>query len=142
MDSEDNNPYSKFGESDPEYATDDWIEQNEHDAKEIQDEWIASGHSGISPAALAAFGNALHTIADERSPAHAGFQKVNRWTLPWHILREENLFHQHDGKVKHAIGDGQSAFYSVFGTALGDQATHESGKVTIIDWQPLPDQKQ
>jgi hypothetical protein len=137
-----NDPFSKTGAWNPEYDTEDWIDQNEHDAKDLQDAWLASGHSGICPAALAAFGNALHTIADERSPAHAGFQKVNGWTIAWHVLREQNLFHQHDGKVKHAIGDAQSAFYLVFGTALGDQATHESGKMRIIDWQPLPDQTQ
>ncbi|KAA6461076.1 hypothetical protein DYQ86_12500 [Acidobacteria bacterium AB60] len=124
----------------PEIDSEDWIERNEHQAKEIQDQWIASGHSGISPAALAAFGNALHTIADERSPAHAGFQRVNWWTLPWHVWREQNLFHQHDGKVQHAVGDAQTAFYLVFGTAFGDQATHESGKGRIVDWRPLPDQ--
>jgi len=58
LSSDDNDPYSSTGAYNPTYATNDFIEQNEHNAKEIQAEWIASGHTGISPAALAAFGNA------------------------------------------------------------------------------------
>jgi hypothetical protein len=54
-----------------------FIRDEERDAQQIQAQWIASGHTGISPQALAHFGNALHTITDELSPAHAGFQ-------PWY----------------------------------------------------------
>lgn len=43
----------------------DFIQQNEHDAEAIQAAWLASGHTGIAPGALSAFGNALHTITDE-----------------------------------------------------------------------------
>lgn len=42
----------------------------------------AQGHSGIAPAALTAFGNALHTAQDRTSPSHQGEQP---WAnKPWH----------------------------------------------------------
>jgi hypothetical protein len=127
-----------------EIATNDWIEQNEHDAKEIQAEWIASGHTGISPAALAAFGNAAHTIADEHSPAHEGFQRVNHWTIAWHILRETTLFGLHKQRQQQASGDLQNAFFDVFGDALGNQATHEvvTHRIIFDPNQTLPEQQQ
>jgi hypothetical protein len=113
MSSEDNDPYSSTGAYNPTYQTNDFIEQNEHDAKEIQADWIASGHTGIAPAALAAFGNAAHTIADEYSPAHTGFQKVNHWTILWHIARETTLFGLHK-KQQQAAGAIQNAFFDTF----------------------------
>lgn len=144
MSSEDNDPYSSTGAYNPKYDTDDFIEQNEHNAQDIQADWIASGHTGIAPAALAAFGNAAHTIADEYSPAHQGFQKVNHWTIGWHLLRETTLFGLHKKQQQDAAGAIQSAFFNTFGTNLGDQATHEKVTVTIIfdPNQKLPDQQQ
>ena len=56
---------------------DAFIAKNEQDAQQIQVDWIKSGHSGIAPGALQAFGNALHTITDKLSPAHIGYQ-------PWY----------------------------------------------------------
>ena len=50
-------------------------------AQEAQANWIAQGHSGFSPLALSAFGNALHTTEDRLSPAHRGEQP---WAnKPW-----------------------------------------------------------
>ena len=144
MSNEDNDPYSSTGAYNPTYQTDDFIEQNEHDAKEIQADWLASGHTGIAPAALAAFGNAAHTIADEYSPAHTEFQKVNHWTIGWHILRETTLFGLHKQQQQQAAGAIQNAFFDTFGTNAGDQATHEKVTSTIIfdPNQKLPDQQQ
>ncbi len=146
LESEDNDPMSATGAYNPTYQTNDWIEQNEHDAKEIQADWIASGHTGIAPAALAAFGNAAHTITDEYSPAHTGFQKVNGWTLPWHILRETTILGSwmHKQQQQQAIGALQTAFCATFPDACG-QATHEKVTVTIVpvSIQPVdPNQQQ
>lgn len=142
MTSEDNNPYSNTGEWNPEYDYDDYIAENEHDAKEIQAEWIASGQTGIAPGALAAFGNALHAITDSKSPSHAGFQKVNWLTLPWH-LREGIPFAYMDRK-RAAAAAARAAFYQVFGTDLGQKATHEIVRHKIIfdPNQSSPDQNQ
>jgi RHS repeat-associated protein len=53
----------------------DWfIRTNEAAASQAQADWIASGHTGISPNALTAFGNALHAVADATSPTHEGYQ--------------------------------------------------------------------
>lgn len=144
LSSEDNDPNSSTGEYNPTYQTNDFIEQNEHDAKEIQADWIASGHTGIAPAALAAFGNAAHTIADEYSPAHTGFQKVNHRTLIWHLLRETTLFGRHKQQQQQATGAIQNAYFDTFGSSLGDQATHEKVTSTIIfdPNQTLPDPNQ
>jgi len=68
----------------PEIGPSDYIQQNEQNAKDIQAAWIASGHTGIEPGALAAFGNALHTITDEYSPPHAGFQKDHWYCYSLH----------------------------------------------------------
>ena len=95
---------------------DDFIAQNEHNAQRLQAEWIASGHTGICPAALTAFGNALHTITDRTSPAH---------NQPWfgyddpigslaHVIRESNLFD--NSREKNAgVGAARTAFSDIFG---------------------------
>jgi RHS repeat-associated protein len=62
-----------------EMDSDDFIRKNQHDAQSIQADWIASGHTGIAPGGLTAFGNALHTITDKTSPSHEYF-------LPWYGL--------------------------------------------------------
>ncbi len=94
---------------------DAFIAQNEHDAKQIQAAWIASGHTGIAPAALTAFGNALHTITDRTSPAHKGNQ-------PWfgignaqalaHAARERS---NNGTQMKDATSAARSAFLDTFG---------------------------
>jgi RHS repeat-associated protein len=51
-------------------------------AQKAQADWEAQGHSGIAPAALTAFGNALHTVTDRTSPMHQGEQP---WANePWY----------------------------------------------------------
>jgi RHS repeat-associated protein len=125
----------------PVVATNDFIDQNEHDAKEIQAEWLASGHTGISPAALAAFGNAAHTIADEYSPAHQGFQMITgKVSFGLHLLHElPGVFGFYKKQQQQAAGALQNEFFDTFGSNLGNQATHEKVTVTLIF---DPNQKQ
>ena len=52
----------------------DYISQQVATAQQAQADWEASGHTGIAPAALTAFGNALHTTTDRTSPSHQGEQ--------------------------------------------------------------------
>jgi hypothetical protein len=66
---------------------DDFIANNEHDAQQLQADWEASGHIGICPAALTAFGNALHAITDAQSPAHKGNQPWYGTKGIWNKLR-------------------------------------------------------
>jgi RHS repeat-associated protein len=138
--SDDNDPYSSTGAYNPTYQTNDFIEQNEHDAKEIQADWIASGHTGIAPAALAAFGNAAHTIADEYSPPHQGFQKITGpLSFGLHLARElPGVFGFYRKQQQQAAGAIQNAFFDTFGNDLGDQATHEKVTSTIIYNPPPP----
>ena len=104
--------------SEAEAQSDAFIAQNEHDAARIQADWIASGHSGIAPAALTAFGNALHTIEDRLSPAHAGFQPWygQSWWNPsaWrHYLREAHIS---PAQMNSAVSAARQAFQQTFGT--------------------------
>ena len=72
---------------------DRFIDENLAAAVVAQRDWIASGHTGLCPKALTAFGNAAHTVMDRTSPAHRGYQ---RWSgvgflgIPGlvHFLRE------------------------------------------------------
>jgi RHS repeat-associated protein len=97
-----------------------FIQKNEQSAQQIQAAWVASGHTGIAPGALTAFGNALHTVTDATSPAHRGFQ-------PWygsiwlgrdlsHFAREAFIYSQSDRIA--AIQAAQAAFYQTFGSLL------------------------
>ena len=56
---------------------DNFISQQVQAAQQAQADWEAQGHTGITPAALTTFGNALHTATDRTSPSHRGNQ-------PWH----------------------------------------------------------
>ncbi|MGH2506842.1 MAG: RHS repeat domain-containing protein [Ktedonobacteraceae bacterium] len=104
--------------SEAEQQADAFIAQNQHDAAKIQADWIASGHSGIAPAALTDFGNALHTIEDRLSPAHAGYQPwygQSKWNPSawWHYLRESHIT---PGQMNTAASAAQQAFQQTFGT--------------------------
>ncbi len=142
MDSVHNNP--EEGAYNPEIAPYDFIQQNEHDAKQIQADWIASGHTGIAPAALAAFGNALHTITDEYSPSHTGFQNVHGLKWVSHMREGLAMIGMYGNSTRSAQAAARTAFYDVFGSDLGQQATHEKVTVKIIfdPNQKLPDQQQ
>lgn len=97
--------------------TDAFIAEKEQEARKIQADWIASGHTGIAPAALTAFGNALHTVTDRESPAHAGYQPW--YGEPWwssdallHFALEAN---PRNPGVGRAVRAAQGAFQQTFG---------------------------
>jgi RHS repeat-associated protein len=101
---------------------DDFIAQNEHDAQQIQADWIAAGNSGIAPAALTAFGNALHTIEDRLSPSHAGNQPwygthglKNRLRALRHVQRESVIT---PSQRIAAIAAARVAFIQTFGIQI------------------------
>jgi hypothetical protein len=96
---------------------DDFISEQAQTAQMIQAQWVASGHSGIAPAALTAFGNALHTVTDRTSPAHRGTQP---WAnKPWwhpstlgHFFREATIS---NADRRSTVQAAQSLFYGIFG---------------------------
>jgi hypothetical protein len=98
--------------------TDQFIDRNEADARVAQANWIASGHTGVSPNALAAFGNALHTVQDGTSPAHMGHQRWRgEWAymgLPalWHVMREAIAT---PAQRRNAVEQSRQAFLNTFG---------------------------
>lgn len=98
---------------------DAFIAQNEHDAQQIQAEWVAEGNAGIAPAALTAFGNALHTIEDRTSPAHVGNQPwygtkglKNKYRALQHVRREATI---NSSQMKASVATAQQAFRQTFG---------------------------
>ncbi len=116
---------------------DEFISENEAKARALQADWIASGHTGICPAALTAFGNALHTITDRTSPAHAGNQ-------PWHglngitnlafalahVIRE---FETTRAERNRAEAAARAAFQETFGDEFELKAIkHQRGCTTVM----------
>jgi RHS repeat-associated protein len=98
---------------------DAFIAQNEHDAQQIQAEWEAEGNTGIAPAALTAFGNALHTIEDRTSPAHVGNQPwygtkglKNKYRALQHVRREATI---NNAQMRASVAAAQQAFRQTFG---------------------------
>jgi RHS repeat-associated protein len=86
-------------------------------AQQAQADWVASGHQGIAPAALTAFGNALHTAQDRTSPSHEGEQP---WAdKPWYS--KETLTHimgelwPSDARWAAAKNTSQALFHRTFG---------------------------
>src|SRR5579863_8194667 len=97
---------------------DAFIAQNEHDAQQIQAEWVAEGNTGIAPAALTAFGNALHTIEDRTSPAHVGNQPwygtkgiKNKYRALQHVRREATI---NSAQMRASVAAAQQAFRQTF----------------------------
>jgi hypothetical protein len=96
---------------------DNYIDSQVQKAQAAQAEWEAEGHTGISPAALQAFGNALHTATDRTSPAHEGEQpwaNKPKWhyTTIWHFLREA---WPSPSRRNAATDAAQSLFHRTFG---------------------------
>lgn len=97
---------------------DSYIDSQVQKAQEAQAEWEAEGHTGISPAALQAFGNALHTATDRISPAHEGEQpwaNKPKWhyTAIRHFLRE---VWPSSSRRNAATDAAQSLFHRTFGS--------------------------
>jgi RHS repeat-associated protein len=78
-------------QEDARQQADDFISKQVATAQQAQADWEAQGHTGIAPAALTAFGNALHTVQDRTSPAHQGEQpwSGNAKDVPGHLWREK-----------------------------------------------------
>ena len=83
-------------------AESNFIQQNQAAARQAEAEWIASGHTGISPNALTAFGNAVHPVADSTSPSHEDYQSWGGCGVRllcaspssvWHTARELPIFY-------------------------------------------------
>jgi RHS repeat-associated protein len=98
---------------------DAFIAENEHDAQQIQAEWVAEGNTGIAPAALTAFGNALHTIEDRTSPAHVGNQPwygtkglKNKYRALQHVRREATI---NRAQMNASVAAARQAFRQTFG---------------------------
>jgi RHS repeat-associated protein len=108
--------------------SEEFIKKNEHDGESIQAAWIASGHTGIAPAALTAFGNALHTIADMTSPSHQDFQPwygTGLFDLPeavYHLFREAWPWGGNPRRQQNAVNAAQQAYLLVFGVDAASQA--------------------
>jgi hypothetical protein len=110
-----------------------------------QANWIASGHTGISPTALQIFGNFTHPLVDATSPAHEGFQgwggcsRVSNLAPViggaclsfggiWHGLQETPLAFTGQRKAD-AISVIQSYFLQTFGQDAYQQATQKPKEV-------------
>jgi hypothetical protein len=94
----------------------DFVNSNESDARDLEKQWLDPGDDGtIDPAALEAFGHALHAILDSTSPAHAGFQvwDYNPIHVAQHHFRENTINLQ---QRANAINAAQNAFNSTFGS--------------------------
>ena len=95
---------------------DDYISGQVQDAQQAQAAWEAAGNTGLSPAALTAFGNALHTVTDRTSPAHQGEQPWRNKPL-WsketrdHIARERSIT---DAQKANAVNAARGLFQRTF----------------------------
>ena len=100
-------------------AADNYIDSQVQTAQEAQANWIAQGHSGFSPLALSAFGNALHTTEDRLSPAHAGEQP---WANnPWWHYTTINHFFTEAWRTRSDVTATDSAARSLFSRTFGNR---------------------
>jgi RHS repeat-associated protein len=96
-----------------------YIDDQVQAAQEAQANWIAQGHSGFSPLALSAFGNALHTTEDRLSPAHRGEQP---WAnKPWWHYTTINHFLQEAWRSPNDTKNTDNAARSLFQRTFGDE---------------------
>jgi RHS repeat-associated protein len=113
--------------ADARQMADDYISDQVQAAQQAQADWEASGHSGIAPAALTAFGNALHTTTDRTSPAHQGEQpwankpKYSKETLS-HVARE---IHANAAQMAAAKKAAQALFNRIFGNQFNWMLTQQ-----------------
>ena len=104
-------------------AADDFIARNLAKAIHAQNEWTASGNSGLSTDALRYFGKAAHALSDADAPQHANYQEwkglLHLVSAVEHAADERN---PPQSSVDNAVADVQSAFVAVFGVAAGNEA--------------------
>jgi len=111
-----------------EMDSDEFISKNLGDAKSIQADWIASGHTGIAPGALTAFGNALHTITDKTSPSHEHFQPwyctglFDLGETGYHFVREAWPWGGNQQRQQNAVDAARRHFLLTFGSDQAAQA--------------------
>jgi hypothetical protein len=91
-------------------------------AHDLQQEYVKNGGKGFSPDALYAIGIAIHTVTDNTSPEHAGFQVwhglngfFNIFRAAQHGLRESSII---KAQRDQAIKDGRRIFQMAFGPEL------------------------
>lgn len=99
---------------------DKFVDQQVKDAQKAQADWIAQGHTGLSPKALTAFGNALHTVTDRTSPAHQGEQPwANKpW---WHYTTLGHFFTEawrSSSQAQSSDAAARSLFFTTFGSSF------------------------
>jgi RHS repeat-associated protein len=121
----DTNPMEAISES--EAGGDQFIQSQLAEARTLQAQWTKQGHSGLSPAALTKFGNALHTAQDMTSPSHRGYQP---WHGPW-TWRTPKHFFQEAWATPETRGPIAQASYHLFMWTFGQC---ESGGAD--DWDP------
>jgi RHS repeat-associated protein len=105
-------------------------------AQRAQADWIAQGHTGFAPAALTAFGNALHTTTDRTSPAHEGPQgwKGKPWYYPsslWHGIRESRRL---GSRAEYTDSAAQQVFIRTFGHQFDYLLLMNQGR-PCVSWQ-------
>lgn len=114
---------------------DDFISQQVQTAQQAQADWEAQGHTGIAPAALTAFGNALHTVTDRTSPSHEGNQPW--YNDPWYNKRTRTHIEGETTISAARRAAAQNAARQLFHRTFGDEfdwmltQTHEKVTVTI-----------
>jgi RHS repeat-associated protein len=98
---------------------DNFISQQVAAAQQAQADWEAQGHSGIAPAALTAFGNALHTAQDRTSPSHQGEQP---WAnKPWYSKDTLSHVWRERWPSKDQWSPAQNASRALFQRTFGDE---------------------
>ncbi len=100
-----------------------FITQNENTAKGLQAIATRNGAEGLDPAALNAFGTALHPLTDLTSPAHEGTQTWFLMNFASHTGTESEISYL---EKEAAVASARDAFGRVFGTkALAEAACSE-----------------
>jgi RHS repeat-associated protein len=91
-----------------------YIDSQVEAAQSAQANWIAQGHTGLSPLALSAFGNALHTVTDRTSPSHEGEQPWSNkfWPGVRHVIGE---LHISNARQTAATNASRALFQRTFG---------------------------
>jgi len=115
---------------------DDFISQQVQTAQQAQADWVAQGHTGIAPAALTAFGNALHTVTDRTSPSHKGNQPW--YNDPWynkrtrdHVWGEKTITAAQRAAARNAA---QQLLHRIFGAQFDWMLLEQKHQKACVTW--------
>lgn len=115
---------------------DNFISDQVEAAQQAQMDWVLQGHSGISPAALTAFGNALHPVTDRISPSHEGNQPW--YGEPWyskrtraHVWGEMTIT---DAQRAAARDAAQKLFHRTFGNQFDWMLFRQKKQTACVTW--------